>query len=74
MIGCFLGDTLGVLSLPVLEYSSAIWCSAANTHLILMDGVVSGGSFLTESVFECDLAHRLSVAVCSIMYAVQDQM
>ena len=34
--------------LPVLEYSSAVWCSAADTHLRLLDRVVS---FLTGSVF-----------------------
>ena len=39
-----------------------MWCSAADTHLILLDRVVSGGSFLTGGVFECDLAHRRSVA------------
>ena len=29
----FLGDALVVLSFPVLEYCSAVWCSAADTHL-----------------------------------------
>ena len=33
--------------LPVLEYSSAVRCSDANTHLKLLDRVVSGASFLT---------------------------
>ena len=49
--------------LPVLEYCSAVWCSAVDTHLRLLDRVVSGVSFLTGGVFECDLAHRRSVAV-----------
>ena len=31
--------------LPVLEYYSAVWCSAADTHLRLLDRVVSGASF-----------------------------
>ena len=48
---------------PVLEYCSAVWCTAADTHLRLQDRVVSGASFLTGGVFECDLAHRRSVAV-----------
>ena len=40
--------------LPVFEYFSAIsW-------------VVSGASFLTVGVFECDLAHCRSVAVCML--------
>ena len=32
---------------PVLEYCSAVWCSAADTHLRLLDRVVSAASFLT---------------------------
>ena len=35
---------------PVLVYCSAVWCSAADTHLKLLDRVVSGASFLTMSV------------------------
>ena len=60
---CFLGFVL-----PVFEYCSAVWCSAADTHLKLLDHEVSGGSFLTWGVFECDIARRRSVAVlvCSI--------
>ena len=45
MIDCFLGDALGVLS---CQFSStAIWCSAADIHLRLLDRVVSGASYLT---------------------------
>ena len=43
---CFRGYVL-----PVLEYCSAIWCSAADTHLKLLDRAVSGARFLTEGVF-----------------------
>ena len=39
---CFLGFVL-----PVLEYCSAVWCSAADTHVKLLDRVVSGARFLT---------------------------
>ena len=42
----------------------AMWCSAADTHLRLLDLVVSGASFLTGDVIECDLGYRRSVAVC----------
>ena len=49
--------------LPILEYCSAVSCSAADTHLKLLDRVVGDDSFLTGGVFECDLAHRRSVAV-----------
>ena len=34
-----------------------------DTHLKLLDRVVSGARFLTGGVFECDIAHRRSVAV-----------
>ena len=39
---CFRGFVL-----PVFEYCSAAWCSAADTHLKLQDCVVSGASFFT---------------------------
>ena len=39
---CFRGFVL-----PVLEYCSAVWCSAADTHLKLLDRAVSGARFLT---------------------------
>ena len=60
---CFRGFVL-----PVLKYSSAVWCSAADTHLKLLDRKVSDDSFLSGGVFECDIAHRRSVEVlfCSI--------
>ena len=57
--------------LPVLEYCSAVWCSAADAHLRLLDRVVSGASFLTGGVFDCDLAHRRSVAVLCILYKIR---
>ena len=37
---CFRGFVL-----IVLEYCSAVWCSAADTHLKLLDRVVSGARF-----------------------------
>ena len=33
--------------LPVSEYCSTVWCSAAGTHLRLLDRVAGGASFLT---------------------------
>ena len=47
---CFQGFVL-----PVLEYCSAVWRPAADTHLKLLDRVVSGASFLTGDMVECDL-------------------
>ena len=67
----FLGRCLRGFVLPVLEYCSAIWCSAADTYLRLLHRVVSGASFLTGGVFECDLAHRRSVAVLCMLYKIR---
>ena len=61
----------GVRDLPVLEYCSAAWCSAADTHLKLLDRAVSGARFLTGGVFECDISHRRSVAVLCILYKIR---
>ena len=62
---CFRGFVL-----PVLEYCSAVWCSAADTHLKLLDRAVSGARFLTRGVFECEIAHRRSVAVLCMLYKI----
>ena len=62
---CFRGFVL-----PVLEYCSAVWCSAADTHLKLLDRAVSGVQFLTGGVFKCDIAHHRSVAVLCMLYKI----
>ena len=63
---CFWGFVL-----PVLEYCSAVWCSAADTHLKLLDCAVNGARFLTGGVLECDMAHRRSVAVLCMLYKIR---
>ena len=63
---CFRGFLL-----PVLKYCSAVWCSAADIHLRLLDREVSGASFLTGGVFECNLAHRQSVAILCVLYKIR---
>ena len=60
---CFRGFVL-----PLLEYCSVVWCSAADTHLKLLDQAVSTVQFLTGGVFECDISHRRSVAVLCICF------
>ena len=52
-----LGSIWGFV-LPVLEYCSALWCSAADSHLKLLDRVVRSAGFLAGDVLECNLAHR----------------
>ena len=57
--------------MPVLEYCSAVWCSAADTHLKLLDRVVSGACFLAGGVLNCDLSHRRSTAVLCMLYKIR---
>ena len=66
-----LGSCFWGFVLPVLEYCSAVWCSAPDTHLKLLDRVVSGASFLTGGVFESDLAHRRSVVVLFMLNKIR---
>ena len=55
--------------LHVLEYCSAVWCSAAHTHLKLLDLTVRGAQFLINwGLFEWDVAHRRSVAILCMLY------
>ena len=56
---CFRGFVL-----PVLEYCSAVWCSATDTHIKLLD------QFLTGGLFNCDIAHRRSVADLCMLYKI----
>ena len=65
MIYLVLGDAFLVLSC-----CSAVWCSAADTHLKLLDSAVSDTRFLTGGVFECDIAYRRSVAVLCMLYKI----
>ena len=61
-----------VFFLTVLEYCSAVWCSAADTHLELLDRVVSGARFLTGDMFDrSENAHRRSVAVLEMLYKIK---
>ena len=60
---CFWGFVL-----PVLEYCSAVWCSAADTHLKLLDRVVSGACILAGGVLNCNLSHRRFVAILCMLY------
>ena len=63
---CFRG-----IVMLVSEYCSAVCCSAADTHLKQLERAVSGAQFLTRGVFECDIAHRRSVAVMFMLYKIR---
>ena len=66
----FFGDAFGVLSCPfrVLFCSGVLSC---RTHLELLDRAVSVAQFITGGVFECDIAHRRSVAVQCMLYKIR---
>ena len=51
-----------------------LFCSVVlgcDTHLKLLNCVVSGASFLTGGLFEFDLTHRRSVAVLWMLYKIR---
>ena len=54
----------------LLGFCPVSGCSAADTHLRLLDRAVSGARSLTGGVFECDVAHRRSVAVLCMLYKI----
>ena len=57
--------------LPVLDYCSAVWCSAADSHLKLLDRVVGSAGFPAGGVLECNLAHRRSVAELCMLFTIK---
>ena len=63
---CFRGFVL-----LILEYCSAVWCSAADSHVKLFDRVVNRACFLTSGRLDCDLAHRRSVAILCMLYKIR---
>ena len=69
MIDRFFGRCFRGFVLPVLEYCSVVWFSAADTPLKLLDRAVSGSRILTWGPFE--IAHRRSVAVLSMRYKIR---
>ena len=57
--------------LPVLDYCSAVWCSAADSNLDQRDRVVRSAGFLAGGVLECNLAHRRSVAELCMLFKIK---
>ena len=66
-----LRKSLRVFHESTVEYCSAVWCSAADTHLKLLDREIKGTRFLTEGMFECYITHRRSVAVLWMLYKIR---
>ena len=54
-----------------VEYCSAVWCSAADSHLKPLDRVVRSAGFLAGGVLECNLAHRRSVAELCMLFKIR---
>ena len=54
-----------------LEYCSAVWCSAADSHVKLVDRAVRSGGFLAGGVLECNLAHRRFVAELCMLFKIR---
>ena len=57
--------------LPVLEYCSTVWCSAADSHPKLLDRVVRSAGFQAGGVLECNLAYRRSVAELCMLFKLK---
>lgn len=54
----------------LLEYYSPVCGSTAESHLRLLDHVVSGAAFLLSRVSTCNLGHRRKVYPSSILYKI----
>ena len=65
-----LGRCFRCFVLPVLEYCSAVWWSAADTQHKLLDRAVSRARFLTGNVFECNILNHRSVAILCMSFKV----
>ena len=48
-----------------------MWCSAADSHLKLLDRVVRSAGFLAGLVLNCNLAHRRSVAELCMLFKIK---
>ena len=71
MIDCFLGDALGVLS---CQFWSTLPPFGARLLVHTLDYWIVYSVvpvFLTGGVFECDLAHRRSVAVLCMLHKIR---
>ena len=53
------------------EYCSAVWCSAAESHLKLLRRVVLSAGFPAGGVLDCNLAHRRSVAELCMLFMIK---
>ena len=60
---------------PVLEYASVVWGSAAHSHLALLDRIVNRCAHLmNDVVVPCKLNNRRSVAGLCMLYKVRERV
>ena len=55
--------------LPCLEYCSPVWCSAADSHLKLLDRVMSSIKFMLPNI-NVDLCHRRKVSSLCLLHKI----
>ena len=55
--------------LPCFEYCAPVWCSAADTHLKLLDRALNNIRFLLPNI-SLDLEHRRKVSGLSMLYKI----
>ena len=67
---CQVAKCFWAFILPVLEYCSPVWMSAATSHLSLLDRVVSQVGQLSGGSVSCDLWHRRKVASLSVFFKI----
>ena len=60
--------------LPILEYASVVWCSAAVSHLAMLDRIVNRCSQLMNDVVPHCLDNRRSVAGLCMLYKIRDRV
>ena len=56
--------------LPLLEYCSPVWASAAASHLRLLDTIVQSVAFMSAGQVKCDLHHRRDVASLCVFFKI----
>ena len=61
--------------LPVLEYCSAVWCSAADSQPKLLDRVIRSAGFLAGGVLDCNFgliecSHSLPALHCGLQFII----
>ena len=53
---------------------SSVWCSAAYSHLKLLNRVVKSAGFLAGGVLECNHDHRRSVAELCMLFKIKSNL